>query len=107
MLVRKRLPALSHRVRRHEAADHDFAAVTDVPDHGFADRVAAIADHGVLGHRHPLAFDRDPVGARAKIIFGAMAVGDITTGHAVRGDHALEPGTDLGWDVLILPVVEG
>src|ERR1700722_20067636 len=50
----------SHRVRRHEATDDDFAAVMHIPDHGFSDRVAAIADHRVFGHRHPLAFDRDP-----------------------------------------------
>jgi len=59
-----------------------------------------------LGHRHPLAFDRNPIGALAKIIFGAMAIGDVAAGHPVRSDHALEPGADVGRDILVLPVVE-
>src|SRR5713101_1253983 len=78
-----------------------------VPHHGFADRIAAVANDGALGHRHPLAFDRNPIGALAKIIFGAMAIGDVAAGHTVRSDHALEPGADVGWDILVLPVVEG
>jgi hypothetical protein len=50
--------------------------MSDMPHHGFTDRIAAVADDGALGHCHPLAFDRNPIGALAKIIFGAMAVED-------------------------------
>src|ERR1700750_1977967 len=60
-----------HRVRRDEAADDDAAAVVHVPDHGFSDRVTRVADDGALGHQHPLAFDRYPVGAIAHVVFGA------------------------------------
>src|SRR5450755_4463171 len=80
----------SHRIRRNKTADHDAAAVTDIPHHGLADRVAAIADDGARGDRHPLALDRYPIGALAKSIFGAMAIGDVAAGHAVGRDYALE-----------------
>src|SRR5882672_1464612 len=102
----KMAPAHSHCVRRNKAADDDAAAVMHIPHHGFADRIAAVADNGALGHRHPLAFDRHPIGACAYIVFGAMAVRDVAAGDAVRGDHALEPGADVGRDVLVLAVVE-
>ena len=35
-----------------------------------------------------------------------MAIGDVATGHAVRTAHALEPGADVGIDILVLAVVE-
>src|SRR6185437_12104314 len=98
--------ARSYRVRRNEAADHDTTAVMDVPHHGFANRVAAVADDGTLRDRHPLAFDRNPIGAFAKIIFSAMAIGNIAAGHAVWRNHTLEPGADVRGDVLVLPAVE-
>src|ERR1044072_7699041 len=64
----------SHRVRRHEAADDNAAAVMDVPHHGFADRVALITNDRALGHLHPLSFDRNPIGAGANVVGGAMSV---------------------------------
>ena len=82
---------MSYRVRRHETANHDAAEVMHIPDHGFAHRVATVTNDGTLRYRHPLAFDRNPIGAFAKIIFGAMAVGDVAAGHAVRCDDTLEP----------------
>jgi hypothetical protein len=39
-----------NRVGGHEATDDNGAAVVDVPHHGLTDRIAAIADDGVLGH---------------------------------------------------------
>src|SRR5206468_2058055 len=66
-----------------------------VPHHGFADRVALIANDRAFGHLHPLALDRNPIGAGANVIRCAMPVRNIATGHAVRRDHALEPGADV------------
>ncbi|MEH2687081.1 hypothetical protein DXU04_19270 [Bradyrhizobium diazoefficiens] len=95
-----------HCIGGHEAADDDGAAMVDVPHHGPADRVAAVADDGAFGHCHPLSLDRYPIGAVAHVIVRAMTVGDVAAGHAVRRDHALEPSADVGRDVIILPVVE-
>jgi hypothetical protein len=53
----------SHRVRRHETADDDDAAVMHVPHHGLTDRIAPIADDGPLRYRHPLPLDRNPARA--------------------------------------------
>src|ERR1700688_931949 len=97
----------SHRIGGNKTADDDAAAVMYVPHHVFADRVAAVADDGVRWNLHPLALDRHPIGALAEIIFGAVTVGDVAAGHAVRRHHALEPGADVGRDVFVLPVVEG
>src|SRR6202035_311858 len=94
----------SHRIRGNKTADD--AAAMHIPHHGLADRVAAVADDGVCRHLYPLALDRHPIGALAKVIFGAMAVGDVAARHAVRRDHALQPGANIGGDVLVLPVVE-
>src|ERR1700676_2904328 len=78
-----------------------------VPHHSLTDRIATIADDGSLGYRHPLPLDWNPIGALAKIIFGAMTVGDVAAGHAVRRRHGLEPGADIRRDVVVLSVVEG
>src|SRR6266566_4116362 len=102
-----RWPPNSHPVRRPQATDDDAAAVTHIPHHRFADRIAAVADDGALRHLHPLAFDRHPIAALADIIFGAMAIGDVAAGHAVGRHHALEPGADIGRHVFVLPVIEG
>src|SRR5712672_700056 len=67
----------SHRIRRHEAADDDAAAVMHVPHHGLTDRIATIADDGPLGYRHPLPLDGNPIGRLAKFIVSAMSVSDI------------------------------
>ena len=99
--------ANSHRVGGNKTADDDAAAMTYVPHHGLADRIAVIANDGAIGHCHPLAFDRHPIGAVANVVGGAMAVGDIAAGHAVRCDHTLEPGPNVGWDVFILAVIDG
>src|SRR5258705_12648591 len=78
-----------------------------VPHHGLADRVALIANDRALGHLHPLAFDRNPIGAAANVVGGAMSVRLIAAGHAVRRDHALEPGADIGRHVAELAPVDG
>ena len=42
ILRRPPLSRGSHRVRRHEATDHDTAAVMHIPHHRLADRIAAV-----------------------------------------------------------------
>ena len=78
-----------------------------VPHHGFADRVALIANDRAFGHLHPLALDRNPIGATANVVGGAMSVRLIAAGHAVRRDHALEPGADIRRHMAELAPVDG
>src|SRR3954463_9341207 len=97
----------SYRICGDEAADDDAAPMMHVPYHGFPDRIAAITDDGALRHRHPLAFDRNPVAAVVKIISGTMAIGDVAARHAVRRDDALEPAANVRRDVLELAMIKG
>src|SRR4029079_4393392 len=89
------------------ATDDDAAAVMHIPHHGFANRIALIANDRALGYLHPLAFDRNPIGASTNVVRGAMSVRLIAAGHAVRRDHALEPGADIGRHMAELAPVDG
>src|SRR6195952_774462 len=96
----------SHRVGWYETTNDDAAAVMHIPHHGFADRIAAVANDGALRHRHPFALDRNPVSTPANVVGGAMAVGDVAARHAVRRHYALEPSADVGRHIIVLTVVE-
>src|SRR4051812_27274591 len=63
-----------HRVGGHEAIDHNAAALVHIPDYGFADRIALVADDGALRHLPPEAVDRHPIGAVADVVGRAMTV---------------------------------
>src|SRR5437773_11396414 len=81
-----------NRIRRHKAADDDAAAVMHVPHHGFAVRVALIANDRAFGHLDPLALDRTPIGATANVVGSAMSVRRIAAGHGVSRAPALQRG---------------
>src|SRR5947209_5531943 len=97
----------SNRIRRHKTANDDAAAVMHVPHHGLTDWIATVADDRPLGYRQPPSLDWNPIGPFAKIIIGAVTVGDVAAGNAIRRCYGLEPGADIGRYVVVLSAIEG
>src|SRR5690242_16553510 len=95
----------SYRICRDETADDDAVATANIPHHRLADGIAAIADHRMSRYFHPDAFNGNPVGAVAHVIFGAMPIGHIATRYARGADDALEPVADVVRDIAELTAI--
>src|SRR5215467_12467619 len=92
---------------RHEAADVvSVGALLHVPDHRLADRIAGIVDDSLRWNPSPFSFDRHPIAIRPHVVVGAMAVGDIAAGNAVRAADAFEPGPYIIGNIFVLTIIE-
>src|SRR5215813_4808270 len=91
----------------YEAADVvSVGALLHVPDHRLADRIAGIVDDRLRRNPSPFSLDRYPIAVRPHVVIGAMTVGDIAAGNAVRAADAFEPGPYIIGNIFVLTIIE-
>jgi hypothetical protein len=99
------LPRLAS-IGRDEATDLYITVNANIPDNGFAQRIAEVSNDRALGHLPPHAVNWYPVASGTDVIDRSMPVGNIAANNASRAAHALEPSANVIRDIFKLSVID-